>query len=45
MTLSIVTNQSGDFLNDNKEGLGSIFLSNGDKFIGNFSNDFVHGQG
>ena len=35
----------GDFLDDNKEGIGTIFLSNGDKFTGNFENDFVHGSG
>lgn len=35
----------GDFVDDNKEGLGSIFLSNGDRFVGSFKNDFVHGKG
>ncbi|KAL4466540.1 hypothetical protein ABPG72_010591 [Tetrahymena utriculariae] len=35
----------GDFKDDNKEGIGTIYLSNGDRFTGNFNNDFVHGQG
>ena len=36
---------TGDFIDDNKEGTGTIYLSNGDRFTGSFNNDFVHGQG
>jgi len=34
---------TGDFIDDNKEGTGTIYLSNGDRFTGSFNNDFVHG--
>jgi len=35
----------GDFLDDNKEGIGTLYLSNGDVFTGEFKNDLVHGKG
>jgi len=35
----------GDFIDDNKEGMGTLYLSNNDKFSGCFVNDLVHGRG
>ena len=35
----------GDFREDSKEGVGTLFLSNGDRFTGTFVNDSVHGRG
>ena len=32
-------------MRDAKHGLGTLYLSNGDKFFGNFVNDKVHGMG
>ena len=32
-----------DFKEDNKEGFGTIYLSNGDRFSGRFSMDLVNG--
>ena len=44
----------GDFLNDviifiifkkNKEGVGNLYLTNGELYSGGFSSDLVHGKG
>eukprot|EP01017_Pseudomicrothorax_dubius_P048293 TRINITY_DN8765_c0_g2_i3.p1 TRINITY_DN8765_c0_g2~~TRINITY_DN8765_c0_g2_i3.p1 ORF type:complete len:177 (-),score=48.14 TRINITY_DN8765_c0_g2_i3:162-653(-) len=35
----------GEFVEDNKEGLGSLFLTNNERYYGEFKNDFVHGRG
>eukprot|EP01017_Pseudomicrothorax_dubius_P041800 TRINITY_DN6737_c0_g1_i1.p1 TRINITY_DN6737_c0_g1~~TRINITY_DN6737_c0_g1_i1.p1 ORF type:complete len:601 (+),score=128.08 TRINITY_DN6737_c0_g1_i1:95-1804(+) len=35
----------GDFVKDNKEGLGVLFLSNGEKYVGQFRDDLIHGIG
>ena len=35
----------GEFENDAKHGIGTLYLANGDKFFGNFSEDLVHGEG
>lgn len=39
------TKYEGNFRDDNKEGHGTLFLSNGEKFIGTFDKDFVNGPG
>ena len=39
------TKYVGLFHEDNKEGQGTLFLSNGDKFEGNFLQDLVSGPG
>lgn len=33
----------GDFKSDNKDGIGTLYLSNDEKFIGKFKDDFIHG--
>ena len=35
----------GEFRNDNKNGIGSLRLFNGDKYIGYFNGNLKHGQG
>ena len=35
----------GDFTNDQKNGHGIWYLSNGEKYAGSFQNDHVHGYG
>jgi len=35
----------GQFFDDNKEGFGSLFLTNSELYSGNFKNDLVNGQG
>jgi len=35
----------GDFKDDAKDGVGTLYLVNGDKFFGSFVNDRVHGKG
>lgn len=35
----------GDFVDDNKDGFGVLYLSNGDRFEGHFKEDTVHGSG
>ena len=35
----------GDFIDNNKEGWWTIYLSNGDHFTGEFYNDLVDGNG
>lgn len=35
----------GEFKDDNKEGYGTLHLSNGEKFAGVFKRDFVNGTG
>lgn len=35
----------GGFLDDNKEGFGVLFFTNGDRFEGEFQQDMVHGKG
>ena len=35
----------GDFINDNKEGKGELSLMNGDVYVGEFSDNMVHGRG
>jgi hypothetical protein len=35
----------GSFHKDSKDGLGTIYLSNGDKFFGLFRNDRANGKG
>lgn len=41
--LTFINLKKGEFIDDNKEGTGTIYLSNGDRFTGSFNNDFVHG--
>ena len=35
----------GEFVNDFKEGLGTLSLVNGERYVGEFKQDMVHGQG
>jgi hypothetical protein len=35
----------GNFVEDFKEGFGTLYLANGEKFIGEFKQDMVSGQG
>lgn len=35
----------GYFKDDFKEGLGTLYLRNGDKLVGKFKFDYVHGKG
>ena len=35
----------GDFKCDAKDGIGTLYLVNGDRFFGTFSDDQVHGKG
>jgi hypothetical protein len=35
----------GEFCNDNKEGFGTLWLTNGERYVGQFKDDFVHGSG
>lgn len=35
----------GLFRNGMKNGLGTLFIANGDVFVGNFVNDVIHGRG
>ena len=35
----------GEFKNDAKDGIGTLYLVNNDKFCGYFSEDQVHGKG
>jgi len=35
----------GEFEDDAKHGMGTLFLANGDIFIGQFHQDQVHGEG
>jgi hypothetical protein len=35
----------GEFKNDKKHGVGSLYLVSGDKFTGDFADDKVHGKG
>ncbi len=35
----------GNFRNNGKHGLGTVYLVNGDKFFGHFQNDKLNGQG
>ncbi len=35
----------GDFKHDAKDGIGTLYLVNGDRFFGTFSDDQVHGKG
>lgn len=39
------THYEGQFKDDNKEGVGTLFLTNGEKFVGNFYKDYVNGPG
>jgi hypothetical protein len=39
------TKYDGEFKDDNKEGFGTLYLSNGEKFSGTFKKDFVNGPG
>jgi len=39
------TKYEGEFKEDNKEGYGTLLLSNGEKFSGTFKEDFVTGPG
>ncbi len=34
-----------NFNEDNKDGFGALLFSNGEKFVGNFENDKIHGNG
>lgn len=36
---------SGNFFEDNKEGKGTLFLSNGDLYKGDFKDDMIDGKG
>ena len=35
----------GDFKHDAKDGVGTLYLVNGDRFDGTFRDDMVHGKG
>eukprot|EP01015_Nassula_variabilis_P029316 TRINITY_DN6275_c0_g1_i3.p1 TRINITY_DN6275_c0_g1~~TRINITY_DN6275_c0_g1_i3.p1 ORF type:complete len:329 (+),score=47.84 TRINITY_DN6275_c0_g1_i3:66-1052(+) len=35
----------GTFVEDNKDGSGTLYLVNGEKFIGGFKDDMIHGKG
>jgi hypothetical protein len=35
----------GEFADDNKEGLGTIYFANAEKYTGTFKNDLAHGKG
>ena len=35
----------GDFVNDTKNGIGTLYLHGGDVFFGEFKEDEVHGKG
>ena len=35
----------GDFVNDYKEGHGTLILVNGEKYVGEFKQDMIHGRG
>ena len=35
----------GEFLNDKKNGIGSLYFNSKEKFIGGFCNDLIHGEG
>jgi len=35
----------GDFVLDSKEGMGTLLLINGEKYIGSFKEDMIHGEG
>lgn len=39
------TRYEGGFLDDNKEGFGTLYLTGGDRFEGEFKDDMVHGRG
>ena len=43
--LSFWVKYEGQFYDDNKEGQGTMFLSNGERFVGAFSKDFIEGAG
>lgn len=36
---------NGRFLNFKRHGLGTFFFKNGDKYVGNWEEDFIHGTG
>jgi golgin subfamily B member 1 len=36
---------SGEFRNNSMHGLGTLILSNGEKFLGSFAGGKVHGEG
>ncbi|CAD8089440.1 unnamed protein product [Paramecium primaurelia] len=36
---------SGNFDQDNKEGQGTLYLTNGERFVGTFQKDFINGPG
>jgi serine/threonine protein kinase len=35
----------GDFVNDNKDGVGILYITNGERYQGAFKDDMVHGRG
>ena len=35
----------GEFVNDKKNGVGSLYFNTKEKFIGEFCNDLIHGEG
>lgn len=35
----------GEFVNDFKKGFGTLYLVNGEKYVGQFNHDMIHGQG
>jgi hypothetical protein len=39
------TKYEGRFVEDNKEGHGKLYLTNGEVFVGNFEGDEVNGEG
>ena len=39
------TKYDGEFLEDNKEGFGTLYISNGEKFSGIFRQDYISGKG
>lgn len=39
------TKYQGDFRSDIKEGFGTLYFSNGEKYVGGFKADHIHGAG
>lgn len=45
MIFSFWIKYSGNFDQDNKEGQGTLYLTNGERFVGTFQKDFINGAG
>ena len=42
---NLISKYEGMFYDDNKEGTGTLYLTNGEKYYGQFQKDFVNGSG